>query len=79
MGDNAGHYHRGDMDIAEQVSTFDAFIGLSKWGSLVIAVGVLFLTLVFCAHAGFFQAAGAAVVVAAVGVLLLGGKKSAGH
>ena len=79
MGDTAGHYHRGDMEIAEQVSTFHGFIGMSKWGSLAIAVGVLFLALVFCAHAGFFQAAGAAVVVTVVGVLILREKPSAGH
>ena len=79
MGDTAGHYHRGEMEISEQVSTFHGFIGLSKWGSLAIAVGVLFLTLVFCAHAGFFQSAGAAVVVAVVGALLLREKKSSGH
>ena len=79
MGDTAGHYHRGDMEIAEQVSTFHGFIGLSKWGSLAIAVGVLFLAMVFCAHAGFFQAALAAVVVAVVGSLVLRDKKSAGH
>ena len=79
MGDTAGHYHRGDMEISEQVSTFHGFIGMSKWGSLAIAVGVLFLALVFCAHAGFFQAAGAAVVVTVVGVLILREKPSAGH
>lgn len=79
MGDTAGDYHRGDMEISEQVSTFHGFIGMSKWGSLGIAVSVLFLALVFCAHAGFFQAVGAAVVVAVAGVLLLREKKSAGH
>jgi hypothetical protein len=76
MGDN---YHRGDMEIAEQTATFDGFIGLTKWGSLTLATGLLFVVLVFCAHAGLFQAAGAAVVVAVVGTLMLREKKSAAH
>lgn len=72
-------YHRGDMDIVEQKSTFHAFIGLSKWGSLAIATGLLFFTLLFCTAASFIQAAGAAAVVAVLGVLLLKEKKSSGH
>lgn len=72
-------YHRGEMDIAEQVSTFHAFIGLMKWGALAIAVGVLFLTMIFCAHAGFFQAAGAALVVLVAGIFLLKEKPKAAH
>ena len=42
---------------------------MTKWGSLAVAVLVLFLALIFSAHAGFFQAAGAAAVVLAVGYL----------
>jgi hypothetical protein len=72
-------YHRGDMEIGEQVSTFHGFIALSKWGSLVIATALIFLVLVFCAHAGFFQAAGAAIIVAVLGVLGLREKKAASH
>ncbi len=55
MGDNHADYHRGDMEISEQVATFHAFIGMSKWGSLAIAAAVLFLAMVFCAHAGLIQ------------------------
>jgi hypothetical protein len=76
MGDN---YHRGEMEIAEQAATFDGFVGLTKWGSLTLATGLLFLVLVFCAHAGLFQACGAAAVVAVAGTLLLREKKSAAH
>jgi hypothetical protein len=79
MDDKAVDYHRGDMAIAEQAATFHGFIGLTKWGSLILAVAVLFLAMVFCAHAGFFQAAGAGVVVAVVGFLLLREKKSPAH
>ena len=31
------HYVRGSQEISEQESTFSAFMGMSKWGSLVIA------------------------------------------
>lgn len=79
MGNQAVDYHRGDMEITEQSATFNGFIGLAKWGSLALAVGILFLVLIFCAQAGFFQAAGAAVVVAVVGTLVLRDKKSAAH
>ena len=72
-------YHRGDMEISEQVSTFHGFIGLTKWGSLVGAVGLLFLVLVFCTKAGLLQALIAAVVVAAVGGFLLREKPGASH
>jgi hypothetical protein len=79
MGDKAVDYHHGDMDIEEQVSTFHGFIGAAKWGSLVQAVVLVFLILLFCAHASFFQALGAAVVVAVLGTLALRKKKSGGH
>ena len=72
-------YHRGDMDVSEHTATFHGFMGLAKWGSLVVAVALLFLVMVFCAHAGLFQALLAAVVVAAVGAFLLRDKPNAGH
>ncbi len=79
MAEHAVDHHRGDMDIAEQKATFEGFIGMTKWGSLATAVGILFFALIFAARAGFFQALGAAVVVTVVGVLLLREKKSASH
>jgi hypothetical protein len=80
MAENAGDYHRGDMDVSEHVATFHGFIGLTKWGSLASAVTMLFLTLIFAAKAGFFQALLAAIVVLVVGVFLLRDKKkAAGH
>ncbi|MFN3859717.1 MAG: aa3-type cytochrome c oxidase subunit IV [Caulobacter sp.] len=75
----ASEYHRGEMDIQEQVATYDAFMGLTKWGSLALAVSLLMLTLWFCTPAGFFGGLIPGVVLAVVGVLLLRDKKSAGH
>lgn len=68
----AAHDHtRGEMNIAEQVSTFAFFNTMTKWGSLFIGALVLFLTLWFCTGAGFGGAAITAVVVVALGVTLL--------
>lgn len=77
MGEQASDYHRGEMDIHEQKSTFDLFIGMTKWGSLAIAAGVLFFTMLFCTSAGFIGAAAAALVVTVVGVLVLRAKPDA--
>jgi hypothetical protein len=78
MGDHASDYTPGHMDIREQSSTYALFGALTKWGSLLTAVIILFLTLLFCTKAGFLGALAAAVVVAVIGVLLLR-DKSGGH
>jgi hypothetical protein len=75
----AGDYHRGEMDIQEQASTYDAFGKMTKWGSLAVAVLLLFITLLFCTPAGFFGSAIASVVLLVLGVLLLKEKPNQGH
>jgi len=59
------------MDITEQVTTFRDAMTVTKWSCLVIAVGVLFFTLLFCTDTGFFGSLIPAVIVAAVGVFAL--------
>ena len=44
----ADDYHRGEMDIHEQVATYNAVMGMTKWGSLALAVALLALVLWFC-------------------------------
>ena len=78
MAGQASDYHRGEMDIQEQVSTFQLVMGITKWGSLIVAVGVLFFTLLFCTQVGLISAAISAAVVAVVGVMLLG-RGGGGH
>lgn len=78
MANPATEYHRGDMDIHQQQSTYGLVMGLTKWGSLTTAVAVLFLTLWFCTGAGFLGGLFTAVVVAAVGILILRGRPE-GH
>lgn len=72
---DGGAYHRGDMEIAEQQSTYEVFMGLTKWGSLGVAALVLFLTLTFATGAGWLTAVIATVVMTAIGVFLLREKK----
>jgi len=75
----AGDYHRGEMDIHEQASTYDAFGKMTKWGSLAVAVLLLFITLLFCTPAGFIGSAIASVVLLALGVVLLKEKPTQSH
>jgi len=79
MATPADDYHRGEMDIAEQSSTYDAFLKLSKWGSLALAVSLLFVTLLFCTEAGFLGSLGPSVILAVAGFFLLRSKKKAAH
>jgi len=77
--DHSGDYHKGEMDIHEQEATYDLFMGLTKWGSLIIAVGILFFSLWFAVKgAGFFTALPVAAVALIVGFIALK-KKPAAH
>ncbi len=65
--DSHDAYVRGSQEISEQASTFKAFIGMSKWGSLWIAALLMFLVL-------WFQPGGSFVAgfIAFVAMLVLG-------
>lgn len=71
MAGSASDYHRGEMDITEQRSTFHLIMSLTKWTSLALVVIILFLTLLFATGAGFMGSTFVAVVVTAIGVLVL--------
>lgn len=77
MAGASSDYQRGNMDIAEQTATFHLIMGLTKWGSLYIAAGVFFFTLLFCTHTGFAGSAISAIVMLVLGTLLLRDKKDA--
>lgn len=79
MAGAASDYHRGDMDIREQTSTFKGVMTATKWGSLTVATGVLFFTLLFCTDTGFIGSLIAAVLLAGVGVLVLREKAAPAH
>ena len=71
MAGKSSAHVRGEMDIQEQLSTFELFNGMTKWGSLFIGALVLFLAMWFCTGAGFVAAFITAAVVVAAGVFLL--------
>ena len=78
MAGQASDYHRGEMDIHEQVSTFHLVMNITKWGSLILAALLLTLVLWFCTGAGFLAGAISGGVVLVLGILLLRGG-SGGH
>jgi len=79
MGEQASDYHRGEMEIQEQVATYNLFMGMTKWGSLAIASALLLFTVWFCTPAGFFPGLIRAVVLAVIGVVRLRDKPDAAH
>lgn len=74
---DAHDYHRGEMEIHEQSSTFALFINLTKWSSLLLAVSLVFLTLMFCTEAGFLGSLICAAITMAVGVWMFRDKGGA--
>ena len=79
MAGQASDYHRGEMDIHEQQATFHLVMGITKWGSLIIASALLFFTLWFCTPAGFLSALITGGVVLVLGILLLRSRGDTGH
>ncbi len=67
LGETDGPVSPETMEMTEQVSTYRAFNGLVKWGSLGIAAMLLFLVLEFCTRTGFLPSAFIAVVVLILG------------
>lgn len=74
---NDQDYHRGEMDISEQASTFDLVMNITKWGSLLVAVTVAFFTIWLYPRGNFFGAAFVALVLLVVGIVLFRKKKTA--
>jgi len=74
--DHDHDYKHGAMDIQEQASTYSAFMGLTKWGSLAIVASLVALVLWFCTTAGFLPGFIGAVVVTVGGIVLLREKPS---
>lgn len=67
----ASEYHRGEMDIQEQASTYALFGGMTKWGSLALAALLALLVLWFCTPAGFLPGFITAIVVTVIGIAVL--------
>ena len=69
-------YIRGEMQVAEQISTYEMFVSLAKWGSLLIAAIVLFFTMWLYPRGNFMGAGVATFVLLAAGIFLLRKKPS---
>ena len=67
-------YVRGSQEISEQASTFDLFVNLAKWGSLLTAATLVFLVLWFQPGGSFIGGAIAAIVLLVVGWFFLRSK-----
>lgn len=70
-------YIRGEMQIAEQISTYEMVISLAKWGALILAAIVLFFTMWLYPRGNFMGAAVSTIALLAVGVFLL--RKTPAH
>ena len=79
MAGPSSDYHRGDMEITEQTATYHLVMGLTKWGSLVLAAFLLFVTLLFCTGTGFMGSAISGLVLLGLGIVLLREKPAADH
>ena len=77
--DHDSDYHRGEMEISEQVSTFHLVMGMTKWGALFIAAGTLFFVGWLNPHGNFMLGFLGALVLILVGVLGLREPKKSGH
>ena len=72
----ASEYHRGEMDITDQKSTWDGFIKGSTWGSLIIILMVGYAVLSIAISINWIISLGLmAIVGVAAGLFLnLGGR-----
>lgn len=76
---DAQSYMRGHMEVREQISTYRLFLNMAKWGSLAIAVLLVFLTLWFHPGGSFMFAVIGAAVLGGVGFVALKSKRGAAH
>lgn len=80
MAGPSSDYQHGAMDVSEQQATYSLVMGMTKWGSLVLASFLLFVVLWFCTpDAGFMGAAAGGVVVLVAGIVLLREKPAPAH
>jgi len=68
---DAHAYQRGTMTVTEQVSTWNLFMVLAKWGALSIASVLLFITMWFHPGGSFFAGLISALVLFVAGFVFL--------
>ncbi|MBR9824417.1 MAG: aa3-type cytochrome c oxidase subunit IV [Alphaproteobacteria bacterium] len=67
----ASDHVRGEMDISDHKATFDGFMSVTVWSSLITALSVLYFTLVFAIGMDWMGALIASAVVGVVSGLAL--------
>jgi hypothetical protein len=72
-------YVRGSQEISEQKQTFDAFMAMSKWGSLWIAALLALLVIWFQPGGSLVGGFITAVVLLVAGWFFLKSGKAKGH
>lgn len=76
--DHDAPHIRGEMDIHEQAASYALFGRLTRWGSLITSVGLLFFVLWFAVPGGnFFTALVVSVIVSIIGFYILKPKPGA--
>ena len=71
MAEHATDHSHGQMDIREQEASFHGFMLMTKWGSLAVAVIVLFATMNFCTKTGWVGSAFSAILLLVLGIFFL--------
>lgn len=77
--DSHSDYVHGEMDIHQHRGTYELFGNLTKWGSLNLAVLLVFIVILTCTQLGFITAFVSAAVLAVAGWLMLKKKADPGH
>lgn len=72
----AADHVRGDMDISQNKSTFDGFMAVSTWGSLLTGLTVLYLTLAFAVGVDWLASLIGVAIVGVIAGLVLSMKTS---
>ena len=75
MAGSSSDYHHGEMNVSEQQATFHLVMGMTKWGSLVLAVFLLFVVIWFCTPIGFGGGFISGIAALVLGIALLREKK----
>lgn len=74
MAETADDYHHGEMDVHEQVHTYHAFLGMTKWFCLALAVTLVFFITLFSTEVGLPGSAVSALVLMVIGIVALRSK-----
>ena len=76
---SSDHYVRGEMDIHQHQHSYELFASLTKWCSLYLAIGLVFLVVLTCTKLGLISAFLLALIVGVVGFFMLKNKAGSSH